>query len=431
MKNPSYFLISLLCLCSVFSCKNDEIGNTLQPEQDKIIVEADTFHLSVTSYDELAVIPLKIRYDTLLLGAYQDQTFGSTYAEILAQVNCPINYEFPKREDITNESLRLSIYYKGITGYTKTPFKLKVYRMTEKLIYSESYNSGIDIEHYCDKTELLGETPTPISLDTETGVININLNKKLLDELMNAPASAYASSDAFTDFFKGLYLTTEEYGLSTMLYVYKINMQLTYEYPSPTGTDSKIEVAVNYPASKEVRQVNHIETANTIVTHDSVQHIQVPAATLAKITVPLQRMREQMSEKISGKKMNVNSALTNIEVAAIDTTQFTPPPHMLMIKETEFKKFFEENRIHDGITSILGEYNSSSNSYTFNLSSYLSQEFKNGTEEDEMVLAPVSAIYGSNGIQSVDHALKLRAMTIRTGKNPHSPLRVSVVYSGF
>ena len=269
------------------------------------------------------------------------------------------------------------------------------------------------------------------------GFIEIDFGTDFLNWLsLGAPPSAYKNDTTFTDYFKGLYITTG-YGSSSMLYVSGMSIQLFHKRESQ-GSGNDLEETAIYPASKEVRQVNSIEVKDEYVRKipDSLhlQLIQTPAAMLAKVNIPLRRMKESMNDSIAGKRMNINSALVavEVEVDTVNTTLLAPPAYMLMVRESEFEGFFEDNKLPNDSTSVLGIYNSSSMAYVFDLSKYLSNEFKKNDvrEFDELVLVPVSVTVSGTSILSVEHTLRLQAMTIRTEKH-RSPLRIRTIFSGF
>lgn len=433
MRAISIFFVLFLVLFSFVGCtQNDDLGAILQPQEDKIIVATDTFHI-VTEQVIVDNIPSKIKIDTLLLGSFLDNRFGRTKAEILAQFNFPYGYQF--EDDILPDSLILAITYKGYAGYASSPLEISAYRMNlETLNQRTTYYSNISPSLYTDNSILL--TQKPVVIQSGTSTIRLNLGTSLLNEFVNAPADIYKNESLFSSFFKGLYLTTQ-YGNSLMLYVSQMNIYLYYHYISPTTGSIITPPAVTFPASKEVRQVNrfvHSYDEEHIPIKDSIEYIKAPAGIFTKMIMPLQRMKDKVTTTIDGKKLNVNSALVNVQVTELDTTVLKLPKYMLLIKESKLADFFKYNHLPDDSTAILTSYNSISNSYVFNMRTYFSNEFKKSAmnEKDELLLVPVAVTYTSSGyISEVEHDTKLHATTIRSGKNEYSPLRIRFVYSGF
>jgi hypothetical protein len=93
MKSPQVFLLFLLSFLTI-SCVDTltDYGSGIQPLSDKIQVGTDTFHLT-TSTEKVDFIYSKP--DSFLLGNFYNAKYGSTRADILAQVNCPSDFVFP------------------------------------------------------------------------------------------------------------------------------------------------------------------------------------------------------------------------------------------------------------------------------------------------------------------------------------------------
>lgn len=78
----------------VFSCTDtiSDIGKSIQPVSDQIKIGTDTFHLTTNT---VFVDSIFSRPDSFLLGTFYDTKFGTTQADILAQINCPEGFKFP------------------------------------------------------------------------------------------------------------------------------------------------------------------------------------------------------------------------------------------------------------------------------------------------------------------------------------------------
>src|ERR1035437_3307149 len=146
-----FFLASLF----LFSCTDNitDIGKGVQPSSDQITIGADTFHLSSKT---IFVESIFSRPDSFLLGTFYDTKFGTTQADILAQVNCPEGFKFPPNS--VPDSAKIILYYTGCFGDTLSPLDLNIYEINKKTFsYTEQYASNLNPSDYTDRSLKLGE----------------------------------------------------------------------------------------------------------------------------------------------------------------------------------------------------------------------------------------------------------------------------------
>jgi len=120
---------------------------------------------------------------------------------------------------------------------------------------------------------------------------------------------------------------------------------------------------------------------------------------------------------------------------------------MMLIKESALDRFFKNNELPSDTCALVAQYSYTKNTdtdsydyyYTFNLSGMISNEIRkaetNGTQLPEtmnLMLVPVTVSYNSSGsYTSVKHQILLSGVTIKSGKNSSSPMKINLVYSGF
>ena len=153
MKSYQVILLILLSVLT-FSCTEDltNYGSGIQPESDGISIGTDTFHLT-TETDSVEYIYSKP--DSFLLGTFYNEKFGSTRADILAQVNCPIDFKFPIHS--VADSALVVLYYKSWFGDQYAPLDVNVYKMNKSTFnYTGLYPTNLDPTDYTDLSVLLG-----------------------------------------------------------------------------------------------------------------------------------------------------------------------------------------------------------------------------------------------------------------------------------
>src|ERR1035437_2292066 len=459
MKSYPIFLLFLLSLF-VFSCTDNlsDIGSGIQPLSDQITVKPDTFHLTSTT------VPVDYIYskpDSFLLGTYYDAKFGSTKAEILAQVNCPVGFKFP--DNAVPDSASVQLLYNTWFGSKDSPLDVNIHEMNKGTFnFSQLYRTDIDPTVYTDKLVKLSErifsAKDAVKLRADTTAIVFPLNSSFVKRFFDS--SFYASTDTFLTHFKGMYITAN-YGSGTLLNISQINLMYYYHYTYITqnvhGGDSTVTVNNNlfFPANSEVRQVNrflHLDQATVVRPADSVNYVASPANLDTRIIIPLNKINQRMNDSIRNKKyLTINSADLKVEATDIITDTVTAPTtkYLLLIKESAINRFFNNKELPSDTCAFLVQHTVSlvvnttnvyQDYYTFHIAKLIANELKIAKQtpsipvKDQLNLRliPVQVTLNSSGaVTAVKQDNLMSAVTIRSGKNTYSPLRLKLVYSGF
>lgn len=452
MKYLQYIFLIVCIAVLLLSCKNDlsDVGISIRPENDAVAVVVDTFCLrSSDSY----ISALSAQCDTLsmLLGCYSHAKYGTTKADLVVQLAPPVGYVFPDSSYHPQpDSLVLYMVYKSWCGASNEPFEIAIYENNVGTpAYTTQYMADFDVSQFCDRSVLMGKQ-VATSIDRvhyrkSSGYryIQYKFDSIQTQRFFDIPTAAYASEAAFLDAFKGLYITTT-YGQSTMLYLKEIYLQLYYHYTLHRGdTDTVMTTYITYPASHEVRQLNHIDHGNreqVMNKRDSVNYIKSAGALYPRITVPIGRMRRKIHDSIGNKTMMINSAMLSVEATEIEQQKSDIPYafYMLMLKSDKVSDFLATTTVplNTDTTMVVGVYNATKKAYSFDLAYMLAKHLRkdptNYDEELEFVLMPVTTVTASNGsVVDITPQKQLSAVTVRSGRNTYSPMRVRLVYSGF
>ena len=456
MKSYSIVLLVLLSFLT-FSCSdilNDtDIGTGIQPTSDQIKVGADTIH--VTS-QTIFVDYILARQDSFLLGSFYDTKYGSTQAEILAQVNCPIGFRFPPNS--IADSALVVLYYNTWFGDSYSPMDVNIYEINKSTFqYSTPYPTNLDPAVYTDRSILLGHriVTAQDALLARKGSVVFKMSDSFVERFFPTTNSYYTSESEFTNnFFGGMYIKAN-YGAATMLNVRQIDLLYYYHYTyNKNGKDTVVNNVLPFPANPEVRQVNrflHPDRNTVVKPSEEVNYISSPANLQTRVNIPLKRIKEKMDAKITNKKLTVNSALLRVEATEVEQATLAQPlvSYMLLIKESAIDDFFKKKELPSATNAILSQIASAQIGttgefeyfYTFNLATLVANEMKiagqNPLPENlQMMLVPVrvglqSSSSGTQSITSVTPQFLMSAVTIRSGKNKISPMRINMVYSGF
>ncbi len=454
------FRLGFLSLLSgfLFACSDDALNiDNIQPAGDTITVKADTFHL-VSSWDTLHSIPSKIKDETFLVGSITDKVFGQTNAEVLAQFTCPFGLKLPANVDSTSLTLELKLNdtYQAQGDSIVT---INVYRMNKKTFsYREPLFSNINPDLYSDMHDLLG-TMNFKAGSSSTVVIPLNdaLKKQLMDEAQGITNTGiFTNENSFTNFLNGLYISVDGGDImlsssgSAMLSIYQMNMYLFSRYKNEAGT--YVGQSSIFPANKEVRQVNRIwhdytrADAGDLVRLDEAEYLSSPAGANTIITIPLAKIKQKYGIYVNdkgvaclanGQMLSVNSAILRVQIADTTNHLMTVPPYLLLIKKSAATAFFNQDKSIDYVTSVMGAYDSNTQSYSFALHDYLANELKSATltenSTDELLLIPVDAEYSTStfAYSNIKYSSNFYGTSVCSAKHPTKPMKLDVVISGF
>jgi len=429
-----FFILSAL----VSSCSDNllNIGANIRPASDAIIIDTDV--ISITSQDTLMdyLIP-SAKADSILLGKFYNSTFGTTLCEILTQVE-------PNEIVVNNsiaDSTTLTLVYK-CNGDAKSQLNLKVYKMNLGTFdYTKTYLSNIKSETYCDKSELLGEKLIYNLSKDSLRSTRIKLSKTFTDSLF-AHRFEFNDREKFLNFFKGLYLTTTSYGLSTMLTIPKIdgiNLQLHTHLVNSGKKDTTI-FPIDFPANDQVKKVNlisHPDRSSTYKANKDVNYISSPANIYTKITLPLKTIKHKLDSALSNKKQIINTALLKLEIEELAKVSFplAYPKNLLLIKADSLNTFFSGVNSTSETSAIVSTYNSTYNSYSFNLAKLIEYELsvakkagKVPADKLELIIVPVQT---STSSSSIIQSNSLSGVAIKSAQHATSPMRIKMIFSGF
>ena len=137
--------------------------------------------------------------------------------------------------------------------------------------------------------------------------------------------------------------------------------------------------------------------------------------------------------------------MTNTEQ---DTVLHPIVKYVLLVKESAIDRFFNNKELPSDTCSVLAQYNSAQigttgvyeQYYTFNVAKLIANELKNAPKNStipplNLRLIPVAVgtttTSTTTSITSGKQQYLMNAVTIRSGQNSSSPMKLNMVYSGF
>ncbi len=451
--------IAMFLAFLITACDNstNNIGTQIQPNDDRIVLKADTFLLNTLTEPVDYIVS---KPDSLLLGTFIDNVLGTTRADVLTQLAVPTEefvYLDPSVAKTVPDSVVLRMSFGSYFGVTTSPIEVSVYELKKALKKKEVYYSNIDPNEYVDFSKKLNAKTELVTIkDGLTGKIQTSLAIKLSDEFMNRfftmDADKYSTQEKFEQFFKGLYITTD-FGSSTMVNINNLTMTLHYHYIyNNDPTQAKIKSYHLYPANDEIVKVNRVqhEYRNLQIDNEGeYNYIASPSNYLTKIQIPIARIKERVS--VGDKNLDINNASIKIDLQ--DKKEWNPGSivpevsEVLLIREDLVDEFFANHEFPTDTTSFLASLrtktisiNQFSYSYQFdNLAKFIKYEMEkdNNDEFINMVLVPVSVkiteqqMTGQSIITNISQASTLQAGSIFGKNHKTAPIRMELVYSGY
>lgn len=469
-----YFLY-VVCAATILmftSCSGDtDLGLSIQPAGDGIVLGTDTFHVNSASIKTGTFSsPSSCSADSLLLGEFYDATYGTTRGEILAQFTTPSAFTVPAGAE--PDSMSLTLVFNTWKGSKYSPVQIAAYEMDKgTLNYNTTYYTTEDAANYSTKSKLLGSRISVAVPDTVTDTASYQPHLKYkfskqrtIDFFQAAKSGVFKNQSSFANFFNGIYLRSE-YGDGSIWNISHLYMTLYYHYHA--FVDNKETTLTNglvFPASKDVRQIgliSHKDIVSTISNiPDSTTYITSPSGIYTQVDIPVGRIFNRIKNHkdkngnldLSGKIINFNHSSMTVEVVNRDTTHtyaLKPPTTLLLTHHFDpnnnsvlLNYLSKYNYATD--TIITATYNSITHSYTFDLASYLTNKLHKSysnrpisdSDIERMVLVPIEyTMTSSNTVTAIRQQSTLSAVQIRNKKKHNqpydSPLRINIFYNGF
>ena len=445
----------LLLLISFCSCDDtlSSVGTTIQPESDRIHVYADTFQLKASTI-KLDSIYAKTRKGTI--GYLDDPKYGSIKSEYMCQFYCPEDFKFahePYKGKVDSADFR--IFYTTYVGDSLTTMQIKLFQISKAL--DRNYYTNINPAQYCDMSKLLAEqTYTAYDMSVSDSIHNLAMGdanyhypqvvfklptdfaQNFYEETINN-REAFKNQETFNEFFPGVYVANP-YGVGNILNVDNTRFSIYYKYvvESSTGKDSLASATEIFNVTKEVIQLNNMESAHTeelLKPNDQYTYLKTPAGVCTQISIPATAIMTYLKGRI------INNCPFSLKAMPQEDWEFplTPPRNLLLLPKDSASIFFKDEMTENNLTSYLSsDYNPSTRTYTFpNLAGLLKSYMESGIDNDlEMLVIPITRSTGQtsgySGTQTyttgISHYLYPSAVTLRKDKEA---MRLAITSSKF
>ncbi len=421
----------MLSLYTLFlpACKDpEELGLEVQPTADQLLViQADTATLITTTVKEDSLTGSFLIYQ--LLGSYTDPVFGRSDAGFYTKVMLGLSPTLGSSTDILiADSLILSMAYAGYYGDTNTTQTLHVYRMNEDMYDSTYYtNKTFSVDAFNDLSDNFRFKPQP----NNGSALRIPLSKALASELVSLNGqSAYSDNNSWVKYFKGLYLKTDPefgYGRGAISYfnLYNnSNSKLTLYFRKISAANDTTSKTYDFSFSTGVKVNNqqHFYAGTSVASQllssssgDSVNYIQAMSGVKTKITIPY------LNSFIDSGSILINKAELDITIQSGSTAGYLPPSRIFLVAINSAGVSFTlaDYNNFEGLADFGGYYNSTYNTYRFNIGRHL-QHILNGK---------ISNFGFYLIIRQPTASIEANRVVIASGKNQSYPMKLHLYYT--
>lgn len=422
MKILKFIAITIGCL-ALIACEDEisTIGSSLNATNIEITVDSTFVKLSGKSVFTDSILG---RTTDPLLGTLTVNNYGTLRTGYLTQFMPSLNIDTLNVTPSTLDSIKLYLNYydSDLTGDSLAPMVLDVYRL-DKTIKGPLY-TNINPNDYYSPDNLIASctfgSTTEGFIDNNNSTDNkkvtykrigvdlpLSLGEEIFNEYKKDP-NVFAMPSEFAKFFPGVYMDIS-YGNGRVVNIKGIFMTMYYRAIDSAGKIDTLSYTY-LGVTPEVHSINHftlvpdetlkqnVEIGNTQKDH---VYVQAPIGYMPIIHFPTQNIIDKYNEKMSEthKIQNIlNSLAFTIPAVVEEGAKLSPPEHLLFIRASQVKDFFEQKLLPDDISTIYATYDKANKVYNFgNISSYIrsvmQREDPTVTEDDETIaLIPVQIL---------------------------------------
>lgn len=393
--SATFLLIALLSV----SCKKKEnlIGINNIDQNDLLNSGGeDTFSLITYTFEEDSV--LTTNNLVTLLGSYNDPTFGTVNAEIFTQLHIQSNApNFGDLSTIAIDSFVLGLVYTGHYGKVGNQ-TIEVFEIDDANGIHEDSNyyqfssvssdqsdnwvaAGQEVLNMNpDLTTIIDEVEVPTQLRIH---LDTNKARTFMEDAASIPAS-FASTDAFSEYFKGLHIRTANgTQASGQGGVFYFNLKAASSKMTMYYTQAGVQKTYDFYINSETTHFNKVDMNNS---GKRVQDV-IDNTLLGQTEFYAQAFRSRAAIEmptITNIPSNavVHSAVMSLSVSHQTGVEYEPAGAVRILRE---------NPASPGTYIIIGDavYSSVSKEYSFDLRFHVQRVISGELENTPIIVAPL------------------------------------------
>ncbi|MDA8934360.1 DUF4270 domain-containing protein, partial [Flavobacteriales bacterium] len=261
-------LFLLICLFSACKKNWNELGSQLIATENITVLSFDSLKIKASIHKEDSLSSLNT--SSYFLGSFTDAEFGSTDASIYTEFRMPSS-DVVFGENAQADSIVLSFKIDGFYGDTSSALNISVKEMLEEITSSSIDSSGQDssIVIYTDQDFLIDNTTigslSYTAASSGATLVNINLTNEFAQSFLDAETLNFEDNTAFQSFFKGLYISCNQFtsqGMLLELDLLDVSSKLTLYYQNSESDSLSYDFQINSNADKMTRWSHDYSTTN-------------------------------------------------------------------------------------------------------------------------------------------------------------------------
>lgn len=409
-------LFLLICLFSACKKNWNELGSQLIATENITVLSFDSLKIKASIHKEDSLSSLNT--SSYFLGSFTDADFGSTNANIYTEFRMPSS-DVVFGENAQADSIVLSFQIEGFYGDTSSALNISVKEMLEEITSSTTDSSGQDssIVIYTDQDFLIDNTTigslSYTAASSGTTLVNINLTNEFAQSFLDAETLNFEDNTAFQSFFKGLYISCDQFtsqGMLLELDLLDVSSKLTLYYQNSESDSLSYDFQINSNADKMTRWSHDYSTTNIpnlIGEEDLVQaYVQGSVGYRTYLTLP-------SLESLKDSNYVIHKAELTIPYIYNENDSVFSIPNKLGLAAVNSQgglEILSEDQNIQGSSYFDGNSNTLDQTYTFNIARYVHKVIEQGYTNRLALYVPSSVISPERVLISNDavNSIKLK-----------------------
>lgn len=409
-------LFILICLFSACKKNWNELGSQLIAIENITVLSFDSLKIKASIHKEDSLSSLNT--SSYFLGSFTDADFGMTDASIYTEFRMPSS-DVIFGENAQADSIVLSFQIEGFYGDTNSALNISVKEMLEEIISSTTDSSGQDssIAIYTDQDFLIDNTTIgSLSYSTATSgttLVNIKLTNEFAQSFLDAETLNFEDNTAFQSFFKGLYISCDQFtsqGMLLELDLLDVSSKLTLYYQNSESDSLSYDFQINSNADKMTRWSHDYSATNipNLIGIEDLEQAYVQGSVGYRTYLTLPSL-----ESLKDSNYVIHKAELTIPYLYNENDSVFGIPSKLGLaavnRQGQLEILSEDQNIQ-GSSYFDGNSNVLDQTYTFNIARYVHKVIEQGYTNKLAIYVPSSVISPERVLISNDdvNSIKLK-----------------------
>jgi len=409
-------LFLLICLFSACKKNWNELGSQLIATENITVLSFDSLKIKASIHKEDSLSSLNT--SSYFLGSFTDADFGSTNANIYTEFRMPSS-DVVFGENAQADSIVLSFQIEGFYGDTSSALNISVKEMLEEITSSTTDSSGQDssIVIYTDQDFLIDNTTigslSYTAASSGATLVNINLTNEFAQSFLDAETLNFEDNTAFQSFFKGLYISCDQFtsqGMLLELDLLDVSSKLTLYYQNSESDSLNYDFQINSNADKMTRWSHDYSTTNipNLIGEEDLEQAYVQGSVGYRTYLTLPSL-----ESLKDSNYVIHKAELTIPYFYNENDSVFSIPSKLGLAAVNSQgglEILSEDQNIQGSSYFDGNSNILDQTYTFNIARYVHKVIEQGYTNKLAIYVPSSVISPERVLISNDdvNSIKLK-----------------------